>query len=259
MATVIKDTQQDIEWSPEIMEQAKADHVYINLGEGVKHVKLAEGPIMWGLYPYNVYIPSLRVVGTPEEIRKYFSQQGYPSPLLDTYIGSGYTIENYNTTKKEEFEHEVAEADPNTVSDYMKVFGFPQSEEESDDIHPRVLYGFAYYNPTSEVWRYYVGTFVYLYGVFQTVSAMEDEELYVKTDEGDVYEATLMSAFTFLYVNKDYEPIGLIGHARVDEAVAMSIGNINMGIGTGGITRKLTLRDLSYPGGGDIPKMEFEY
>ena len=135
---------------------------------------------------------------------------------------------------------------------YEQVFGLPENNNV-ENILPNVIYGFTYYNPHSEVWRSYIGTFPYLYGVFQTVMSMNEEELYFKTEEGDVGEVTLISGFTFLYIDQQYNPIKLIGHARIDPVLSMSIGL------TTGMAHGMVLRDLSSPGYGNVPRMEFEF
>ena len=56
----------------------------------------------------------------------------------------------------------------------LSVFGFPQNKE-TETINALTLYGFAYYSSYEEVWRYHVGTFSYLFGVYQTISNMNYE------------------------------------------------------------------------------------
>jgi len=55
----------------------------------------------------NVFVPSLRVVGNPDVIRKTFIDLGYSADWIDSHLSDVYTKSNYNTTMKEKYDKEI--------------------------------------------------------------------------------------------------------------------------------------------------------
>lgn len=124
---------------------------------------------------------------------------------------------------------------------YMTTFNLPENTD-TEKISISSVYGFAYYSGHTEHWRYYIGSFPYLYGIF---TARYNMDLHV------MEEMTLVKvpvAYTFMYINQDYEPFKLINKVKPDPATSSSIGQNN----------KVYLTDLSVPND-HVPTMKFVF
>ena len=105
-ATVV---EQGMSWTEEANNKALASHNYIKIGRGSGHLLLSGAPGRWKKSEFagDVYIPSLRVAGNPNTIRELFISLRYPPSNIDQHLAASYTLGNYKTTMKGNFDAEV--------------------------------------------------------------------------------------------------------------------------------------------------------
>ena len=100
-------------WTPEKAEKAKNEHYYIKLDTNEKGRIIQLGQLtLSGLprRPGYVYVPALRVAGNPSLIKRYFIGKGFSREEIDKYLVEAYTINNYQTTMKEQYDTEAKAA-----------------------------------------------------------------------------------------------------------------------------------------------------
>jgi len=123
---------------------------------------------------------------------------------------------------------------------HQQIFGLAENKDV-ENIQYNVIYGFAYYIPDSG-WVSFIGTFSYLWGIYSGLGIVKDA----------TEEEPASGAYTFLYVDEQYNPIKLIGAVSLDHITLVSIGQ-------GFATHPPILMDLSSLGWGDVPRMNFEF
>lgn len=97
-------------WTDALFAENSAKHVYTAVGTK-RTLKLKGAPLRWSKnFPNDIYVPSLRVVGTEAEIREAFTSQGLAAPRgmsLDSHIAGAYRQGNFKSTMKPAFDAEV--------------------------------------------------------------------------------------------------------------------------------------------------------
>lgn len=95
------------QWTEAKQKQALAGHYYIKIGDKRGHLRLTGAVKMWQKEPRFVYVPDLRVAGTPGDIEVAFEAMGYPASDIRARIARGYTAASAGTAA---FESEVEAA-----------------------------------------------------------------------------------------------------------------------------------------------------
>lgn len=116
----------------------------------------------------------------------------------------------------------------------MEVFGVPAN---NDIVEPSmdIMYGFAYYFPRARSWSYYVGNFLFLYGLYTTFVEKTDI-----ADEDDF-------AIGLFHLNAKYRPIDTIHNIRINAALSRHVGRDQY---------DAVLTDLSFVEG-NVPRINF--
>ena len=100
-----------MKWSPESAQNAANRHEYIKVGPNPGTLHLSGAVNRWKKVENqgDVYVPSLRVVGTPAAIYQLFvSQLGHPADVIQQHLAGAYTVQNVQTTGKASYDAEVA-------------------------------------------------------------------------------------------------------------------------------------------------------
>ena len=99
-------------WSQEMADKAAREHKYIKIGPKSGTLYLSGAPKRWEDPEYRnlLYIPyPLRIVGQPQNINKLFNMMQLNENQRQMYLNTAYTSNNYNTSKKQQFERELEE------------------------------------------------------------------------------------------------------------------------------------------------------
>ena len=95
-------------WSEEAQAAAVRDHKYIKIGDKAWKLSLGGAAKMWAKDASLVYVPSLRVVGTPAAIEAKFVEFGVPVADIRAHLAQGYTPASVAGALRAQFEAEVA-------------------------------------------------------------------------------------------------------------------------------------------------------
>jgi len=77
-------------WSMEVMQDAQDKLYYVDVTNN-KLVTLKDAYEVWKTNPNYIYIPSLRVAGNVDDIKRYFINRGNSSDEIDPHINAGYS------------------------------------------------------------------------------------------------------------------------------------------------------------------------
>ena len=99
-----------MKWSNDAAVKALQNHTYIKVGDKSGHLLLSGAPGRWKKVETStdVYVPSLRVAGNPALIRQMFIALGYAAGDVDARLAEAYNSQNYQTSKKAQFDAETA-------------------------------------------------------------------------------------------------------------------------------------------------------
>lgn len=78
-------------WSNEMMQDLASKGKYLSISTN-RGLLLKTAPANWKKHADAVYVPELRVVGSPAEIRSFF-----PGQDVSAYIANGYSLANYKS------------------------------------------------------------------------------------------------------------------------------------------------------------------
>lgn len=96
-------------WTDEKFKNAQRHHQYIKIGPTAGFLLLSGAPGKWKKGSDDIYVPSLRVVGSRADVRQLLASRGVSPSQTGDYLASAYTRDNYNTTHRAEFDAEVAQ------------------------------------------------------------------------------------------------------------------------------------------------------
>ena len=96
-----------------------------------------------------VYLSSLRVMGTPDDIRDHFVTLGVPVADINRHIAYSYTVANYNNEFSIPYQNELADA-----KDVPHVELFPESTMDDIEQHVR---NHLLYKPVGFINRFIAG------------------------------------------------------------------------------------------------------
>lgn len=99
-----------MKWSQEAANKAAEQHHYIKVGDKAGHLLLSGAAGRWNQAQNagDVYVPSLRVAGSPQKIRELFAGLGVPAVTVNQHLAAAYTKDNVKTTMKANFDAELA-------------------------------------------------------------------------------------------------------------------------------------------------------
>ena len=99
-------------WTPEAMSTAQQRHHYIKVGDSAGNLCLSGAPKRWASKDHenDVYISGLRMTGSREAVTSAMTQAGYSPEQVQQWLTSAFTRENYNTSRKADYDTEVASA-----------------------------------------------------------------------------------------------------------------------------------------------------
>ncbi len=88
-----------MKWSQKAREAAAQQHQYIKVGEKPGHLLLSGAPGRWkkAEHATDIYVPSLRVAGSPGVIRSLFLGLGVTANDIDQHLARAYTATNHTT------------------------------------------------------------------------------------------------------------------------------------------------------------------
>lgn len=93
-------------WTEEKMRKAQQNHYYIKVGPQGGTLTLSGAKSRWSKPEHagDVYVPSLRIVGTPNAIRALFPGDN----RIEEHLAQAYSKSNHTTTMKNQYEREIA-------------------------------------------------------------------------------------------------------------------------------------------------------
>lgn len=89
-------------WTEAARDAAIAKHEYIKVGDKGGTLALTGAVARWKKHPGDLYIPALRVAGSPADLRQLLGAN------YDGYAQQAYTAQNYRGAMKAQFDAEVA-------------------------------------------------------------------------------------------------------------------------------------------------------
>lgn len=108
----VKTISRDIRpWTIEKFEEAKEKGLYIRLF-GSELVSLKDAPEIWEENDEIIFMPSLRMVGTTDDIKTFFFLNGNPIETIEAYLKQVYTPKTIQGEMKSYFDKEFATAPP---------------------------------------------------------------------------------------------------------------------------------------------------
>lgn len=101
-------------WTPETADRFRQRHLYIKVGETSSSLTLTGAPARWknSASASEIYLPDVRVVGSPDNVRTVLHTAGYDPQQIEQFVTNAYTVSNYNVPaaqggKAEQYADEV--------------------------------------------------------------------------------------------------------------------------------------------------------
>lgn len=91
----------------EMVNKASNDHYYIKVGPKKGTLVLTGAARRWKTYPQDIYVPAYRIVGNVDDVAEALRISGIKDEEIRRSLNEAYTADNYNTTKKQQFEEEL--------------------------------------------------------------------------------------------------------------------------------------------------------
>ncbi len=137
-------------WSREKKDELVSSKQYLHIPT-FKTYSIKDAERLWSDPETSeyVYIPSLQVVGTPDDIRDHFATLGVPVADINQHIEYSYSAANYNNVLINQYQKELADA-----KDAPHVELFPEST--MDDVERHIRNNLSY-KPEGFVDRFIAG------------------------------------------------------------------------------------------------------
>ena len=95
--------------SVERVKRAVDKHFYFKIADKNNAAKISGAAKVWESNPRMTYVPSIRIVGTPEEISQYLTNNHKPAQDIANWIASGYNVVNLqNPILAQQYQQELA-------------------------------------------------------------------------------------------------------------------------------------------------------
>lgn len=103
---------QGLVWSKQDAEKALKKHAFIRVSPSDKRStrQMSGAERVWGIpeSKNEVYLTTFRISGKKENVRKALLRAGYSESQVEDALKNAITSENYKTTRKEDYDNEIA-------------------------------------------------------------------------------------------------------------------------------------------------------